>query len=90
MGVMPITLNNFSSCYSISNKFFIPSSTKLNYGIRLGPTLKEVERQGTLVPYDGGCSSVVERATVARVTRVRFSPSALFRKQKKMEKRNER
>ena len=27
----------------------------------------------------GGCSSVAERATVARKTRVRFSPSTLFR-----------
>ena len=77
MGVLPITLNNFSSCYSISNKFFIPSSTKLNYGIRLGPTLKEVERQGTLVPYDGGCSIMAVRAVVVRKKRVRFSPFAL-------------
>lgn len=29
------------------------------------------------VSYNGGCSSVAERATVARITGVRFSPSAL-------------
>ncbi len=40
------------------------------------------------VSYNGGCSSVAERATVARITGVRFSPSALKQKKTKMKKIN--
>lgn len=41
----------------------------------------------TFINYNGDCSSVAERATVARITGVRFSPIAL-QKKKKMKKRN--
>ena len=50
--------------YSFYQNFFIPYSTKLNNWISLEPNLKEVECQGTLVPYNGGCSIMVVRSVV--------------------------
>ncbi len=56
LGVAPITQNECGFPSLSYNNFFIYSNSKLN---RLNPNLKEVERQGTLVPYDGGCSITV-------------------------------
>ena len=50
---------------NLFNLCLIVYLNKIDKGISLEPTLKEVECQGTLVPYNGGCSSMVERAVVA-------------------------
>ena len=61
----------------LSGNLFNSCSIQLNIGIRLDPILKEVECQGTLVPYNGGCSLMVERVVVVRKTRVQFPPFTL-------------
>ena len=83
-GVIGITNNqeDISSCDFNSNlekpyKLSLIVS-EVNNCIRPDPTLKEVECQGTLVPYNGGCSSMVERTVVVRKTSVQFTPSALW------------
>lgn len=45
-----------------------------------------VPRKNYRVLLDGGCSSVAEHATVARRTRVRFSPSALLQSKRRLAK----
>ena len=45
-------LGNLGKSYKL---FF----SRINNGISLEPVSKEVERQGTLVPYDGGCRTSV-------------------------------
>ena len=57
MGVIPTKSEDFVSSSSL-NKIFKLNSSLLNNGISPEPISKEVERQGTLVPYDGGCSIV--------------------------------
>ena len=54
----------------ISKRFFFQLFNKVKFFISLF---------SFLLAQNGGCSSVVERAVVVRVTRVRFSPSALNR-----------
>ncbi len=63
-----------------SEKPYKSGLTKLNMGISLEPISKEVDCQGTLVPYNGDCSLMVERVVVVRKKRVRSSPFTLLEK----------
>jgi hypothetical protein len=58
------------------NNFFIPSSIKLNIGDKLDWLIGKLNVKMAWFP-NGECSSMAECTTVARETRVQFSPFAL-------------
>src|SRR3989344_4990625 len=80
--VIPIISFSEAFNYIFNNKFFIASFSSIlieNFKKNLLKFSKknfETFNESKFSTQNGGCSSVVERAVVVRVTRVRFSPSA--------------
>ncbi len=62
----------------LDNNFFIPYLTKLNIGDKLDWLIGKLNVKMAWFP-NGECSSMAECTTVARETRVQFSPFALKR-----------
>ena len=75
VAIIGIFRTDFFSCAYSENSYKV-YLTKLNIKKNLG--LKGSSKKPIGCVY-GGCSLMVEHATVARRTRVRFSPSALLR-----------